>query len=73
MYKDKWYHLDSDGCMAHSQWVVWESQLHRLTEDGTMFEGELELETDGNGALKAGMEERDPKESAGRESVVEKR
>ena len=73
LYKDEWYYLNSDGCMAHSQWVVWKSQLYRLTEDGTMFEGELELKTDETGALKAEMEERDSKESAGKESVIEER
>ena len=73
LYMNEWYYLNSDGCMAHSQWVVWKSQLYRLTEDGTMFEGELELKTDENGALKAEMEERDSKESAGKESVIEER
>ena len=73
LYKDEWYYLNSDGCMAHSQWVVWKSQLYRLTEDGTMFEGELELKTDENGALKTEMEERDSKESAVKENAIEEK
>lgn len=51
-YKEKWYYLNTDGCMAHSQWVIWKNELYRMTEDGAMFEGEMELKTDEEGALK---------------------
>lgn len=48
-----WYYLQADGSMARNQWVVWKDELYRVTEDGSMFEGEMCLETDEKGALKA--------------------
>lgn len=47
----KWYYLDSTGKMAKDQWVIWKGELYRLTSDGSMYEGELRIETDKNGAL----------------------
>ncbi|RFZ79476.1 N-acetylmuramoyl-L-alanine amidase [Lacrimispora amygdalina] len=47
----KWYYLDIDGKMAKDQWVIWKNELYRLTSDGSMYEGELRLNTDKNGAL----------------------
>ncbi len=47
----KWYYLDSTGKMAKDQWVIWKGELYRLTSDGSMYEGELRLNTDKNGAL----------------------
>ncbi len=47
----KWYYLGSDGAMVKNQWVVWKGDLYRLTEDGSMFQGKLCLQTDKKGAL----------------------
>lgn len=47
----RWYYLRPDGSMARNQWVVWKGELYRVTEDGSMFEGQLHLKTDGRGAL----------------------
>ena len=47
----KWYYLDSTGKMAKDQWVIWKGELYRLTSDGSMYEGELSLKTDKNGAF----------------------
>jgi len=47
----KWYYLDSTGKMAKDQWAIWKNELYRLTSDGSMYEGELRLNTDKNGAL----------------------
>ncbi len=47
----KWYYLNSNGAMARNQWVVWKEELYRLTEDGSMFEGSVCLQTDEKGAL----------------------
>lgn len=47
----KWYYLGSDGAMVKNQWVVWKGELYRLTEDGSMFQGKLCLQTDKKGAL----------------------
>jgi len=47
----KWYYLDSAGKMAKDQWVIWKNELYRLTADGSMYEGELHLKSDQNGAL----------------------
>jgi N-acetylmuramoyl-L-alanine amidase len=47
----KWYYLDSAGKMAKDQWVIWKNELYRLTADGSMYEGELRLKSDKNGAL----------------------
>jgi hypothetical protein len=48
----KWYFLKSDGSMAKDQWIVWKDELYRATEDGTMSEGTITLQTDDDGALK---------------------
>lgn len=47
----KWYYLTASGAMAKSQWVIWKEELYRVTEDGSMFEGEMYLKTDEKGAL----------------------
>ncbi|MGC6175904.1 N-acetylmuramoyl-L-alanine amidase [Lacrimispora sp. 38-1] len=47
----KWYYLDSTGKMAKDQWVIWKGELYRLTSDGSMYEGELSLKTNKNGAF----------------------
>ena len=47
----KWYYLDSSGKMAKDQWVIWKNELYRVTADGSMYEGELHLKSDQNGAL----------------------
>ena len=46
-----WYYLKRDGAMAKNEWVIWKGGLYRVTEDGSMFEGEMCLETDEDGAL----------------------
>lgn len=51
---EKWYYLKPDGAMAKDQWVIWKGELYRVTEDGSMFEGELCLMTDAIGALRFG-------------------
>ena len=48
----KWYFLQENGAMARDQWIVWKGELYRLTEDGSMFEGEICLKTEEKGALK---------------------
>jgi glucan-binding YG repeat protein len=48
----KWYFLTSDGSMAKDQWIVWKDELYRASEDGTMSEGTMTLQTDDDGALK---------------------
>lgn len=48
----KWYFLTDDGSMAKDQWIVWKDELYRATEDGTMSEGTMTLQTDDDGALK---------------------
>ena len=47
----KWYYLGEDGKMLTDTWVVWKNELYRLNEDGSMFEGQMVLQTDGKGAL----------------------
>ncbi|MDK2966909.1 MULTISPECIES: N-acetylmuramoyl-L-alanine amidase [Lacrimispora] len=47
----KWYYLGDTGKMAKNQWVIWKEELYRLTADGSMYEGEMRLQTDKNGAL----------------------
>lgn len=47
----KWYYMASDGAMAKNEWAIWKKELYRLTEDGSMFEGRLSLNTDEKGAL----------------------
>ena len=47
----KRYYLTASGAMAKSQWVIWKEELYRVTEDGSMFEGEMYLKTDEKGAL----------------------
>ena len=47
----KWYFLQENGAMAQDQWVIWKEELYRITEDGSMFEGEMRLKTDEKGAL----------------------
>lgn len=46
-----WYYLTPGGAMAKNQWVVWKNELYRVTEDGSMFEGQLCLKTDEKGAF----------------------
>ncbi len=47
----KWYYLGRCGKMLKNTWVVWKNELYRLNEDGSMFEGEIHLQTDSKGAL----------------------
>ncbi|PNV62849.1 N-acetylmuramoyl-L-alanine amidase [Clostridium sp. chh4-2] len=47
----KWYYLSSDGSMAKNQWIIWNNRLYKVTEDGSMFQGDIHLKTDSNGAL----------------------
>lgn len=47
----KWYYLNDNGAMAKSQWIIWKEELYRATEDGSMFEGKISLDTDENGAM----------------------
>ncbi len=47
----KWYYLNDNGEMAKNQWVTWKGELYRATDDGSMFEGSLYLDTDEKGAL----------------------
>lgn len=47
----KWYFLNPDGTMAWNQWAVWKGNLYWLTKDGSMFEGEMCMSTDENGAF----------------------
>ncbi|GLC80195.1 peptidoglycan recognition protein family protein [Lacrimispora brassicae] len=49
----KWYYLNDNGAMAKNQWVTWKGELYRATEDGSMFEGKMHLDTDEKGALHA--------------------
>ncbi len=58
-----WYFLGSNGAMVRDQWVVWKNELYRLTEDGSMFEGEICLKTDNKGALREPEEVRLSKQS----------
>ena len=37
--------------MAKNQWVIWKEDLYRVTEDGSMFEGQLCLKTGDQGEL----------------------
>ena len=47
----KWYYLGRCGKMLKNTWVVWKNELYRINEDGSMFEGEIHLQTDSKGAL----------------------
>ncbi len=47
----KWYYLGDTGKMAKNQWVIWKEELYRLTADGSMYEGEMRLQTDEKGEL----------------------
>ncbi|EXG85151.1 negative regulator of beta-lactamase expression [Clostridium sp. ASBs410] len=47
----KWYYLNNNGSMAKNQWIIWKEELYRVTEDGSMFEGKMNLSTDEKGAL----------------------
>jgi len=47
----KWYYLNNNGSMAKSQWIIWKEELYRVTEDGSMFEGKMNLSTNEKGAL----------------------
>ncbi|SET49017.1 N-acetylmuramoyl-L-alanine amidase family protein [Lacrimispora sphenoides] len=47
----KWYYLNNNGSMAKSQWINWKEELYRVTEDGSLFEGKMNLSTDEKGAL----------------------
>ncbi len=47
----KWYYLKENGAMAKDEWAIWKGELYRLTEDGSLFEGGLCLNTDEKGAL----------------------
>lgn len=48
----KWYYLKEDGVMAREQWIIWKQELYRVMEDGSLFEGSIELKTDEKGALR---------------------
>lgn len=47
----KWYYLGSTGAMEKDKWVIWKDELYRIAADGSMYEGELHLQSDQNGAL----------------------
>ena len=47
----KWYYLGADGKMKRNSWVLWKEELYRLNEDGSVFEGKLDMETDEDGRL----------------------
>ncbi len=47
----KWYYLNTNGAMAWNQWVQWRGGLYWMTQDGSMFEGQMCLETNEEGAL----------------------
>lgn len=47
----KWYYLGSAGCMLRNAWIVWKNELYRVTEDGSMFTGDMRLRTDDQGVL----------------------
>ena len=47
----KWYFLGADGAMVKNQWILWKGDLYRVTEDGSMFVGEMKLQTDEIGVL----------------------
>ncbi len=62
----KWYYLTQEGAMARNQWVIWKGQLYRVTEDGSLFEGEICMATDEEGALQASqIRESQPRISPG--------
>jgi glucan-binding YG repeat protein len=46
-----WYYLNANGIMAKNQWIIWKEELYRVTEDGSMLEGKINLSTDVKGAL----------------------
>lgn len=46
-----WYYLGPDGRMLRDSWVIWKGELYRVTEDGSMFDGEMHLRTDDQGTL----------------------
>ena len=48
----KWYYLESNGAMAKNQWIIWKKELYRVSEDGSMVEGDLHLTSDERGAFK---------------------
>ena len=47
----KWYYLGENGKMQKDTWLLLGKELFRLNEDGSMFEGQMVLQTDGKGAL----------------------
>lgn len=47
----RWYYLKPDGAMAQNQWVIWKDELYRVNEDGSLFEGEICLATNDEGAF----------------------
>lgn len=47
----KWYYMADSGAMAKNKWAIWNEELYRLTEDGSMFEGRFNLRSDEKGAL----------------------
>lgn len=47
----KWYYLNSNGAMAKNQWIIWKGELYRASEDGSMYEGKINLGTDDKGIL----------------------
>lgn len=49
--RGKWYYLGESGAMARNQWVLWKQELYRVTDDGSMFEGEICLKTGDGGEL----------------------
>ena len=48
----KWYFLGADGAMVKNQWILWKGELYRVTEDGSMFQGEMKIQTDESGVLR---------------------
>lgn len=47
----RWYYLGQDGKMLKDTWLLLGQELFRLNPDGSMFEGQMVLQTDGRGAL----------------------
>lgn len=48
----KWYYLGPDGKMLKDTWLLLGQELFQLNPDGSMFEGQMILRTDGRGVLK---------------------
>lgn len=48
----KWYYLGADGKMKRNSWVIWKEELYRLNEDGSVFSGKLDIETNEEGGFR---------------------